>query len=198
MSRLGATRPVCRYLWVISRSGYAAPGDVDSSDSPSPNRHPNDAGQRAIAQAFAGSAAAAAAAQADPGRNLDAVLGPLTGGPERASGLLRFRQPRDGDKLVYLHVAVRNLEPGHSYNLERATDTTVDASCTGTNWLTLGKGLAPLAITTDARGAGAAVLTRDLSALPIGTQFDIQFRVIDAATSAVVLRSACQRFTVSQ
>jgi lysophospholipase L1-like esterase len=162
------------------------------------HRHPNDAGQRAIAQAFAGSAAAAAAAQADPGRNLDAVLGPLTGGPERASGLLRFRQPRDGDKLVYLHVTVRNLEPGHSYSLERATDATVDESCTGTNWLTLGKGLAPQAITTDARGAGAAVLTRDLSALPTGTQFDIQFRVIDAATSAVVLRSACHRFTVSQ
>jgi hypothetical protein len=34
--------------------------------------------------------------------------------------------------------------------------------------------------------------------VPTGTLFDIQFRVIDAATSAVVLRSACQRFTVSQ
>jgi lysophospholipase L1-like esterase len=115
-----------------------------------------------------------------------------------AAGLLRFRQPRDGDKLVYLHVTVRNLDPGHSYSLERATDTTVDGSCTGTNWLTLGKGLAPQAITTDARGAGGAVLTRDLSSVPTGTQFDIQFRVIDAATSAVVLRSACHRFTVSQ
>jgi len=162
------------------------------------HRHPNDAGHRAIATAFAGAATAAAAAQGDPGRNLDAELGPLTGGPERASGLLRFRQPRDGDKLVYLHVTVRNLDPGHSYSLERATDTTLDGSCTGTNWLTLGKGLAPQAITTDARGAGGAVLSRDLSAVPTGTQFDIQFRVIDAATSAVVLRSACYPFTVSQ
>ena len=162
------------------------------------HRHPNDAGHRAIAAAFAGAAAAAVAAQSDPGRNLDAELGPLTGGPERASGMLRFRQPRDGDKLVYLHVTVQNLDPGHSYSLERATDTTVDGSCTGTNWLTLGKGLAPQAITTDARGAGGAVLTRDLSSVPTGTQFDIQFRVIDAATSAVVLRSACHRFTVSQ
>ncbi len=160
--------------------------------------HPNDAGHRAIVEAFAGATAAAAAAQADPGRNLDAVLGPVTAGPERASGLLRFRQPRDGDKVVYLHVAVQNLDPGHSYTLERATDTTVDASCTGTNWLTLGRGLTPQAITTDARGAGRAVLTRDLSAVPTGTQFDIQFRVIDASTSSVVLQSTCHRFTVSQ
>jgi lysophospholipase L1-like esterase len=162
------------------------------------HRHPNDAGHRAIAQAFAAAAAAAAAAQADPGRNLDAPLRPVTAAPERASGLLRFRQPKDGDRLVYLHVAVQGLAPSHSYSLQRATDTTVDASCTGTNWLTLGKGLAPQAITTDARGTGGAVLSRDLSAVPTGTQFDIQFRVTDAATSAVVLQSACHQFTVSQ
>jgi hypothetical protein len=34
--------------------------------------------------------------------------------------------------------------------------------------------------------------------VPTGAQFDIQFRVIDAATSAVVLDSACSQYTVSQ
>jgi lysophospholipase L1-like esterase len=162
------------------------------------HRHPNDAGHRAIAHAFAAAAAAAAAAQADPGRNLDAALGPVAGGPEKASGVVGFRQPKDGDKLVYLHVSVGDLLPSHSYSFQMATDVSVDGTCTGTNWLTLGKGLAPQVITTDARGTGGAVLSRDLSAVPTGTQFDIQFRVIDAATSAVVLQSACHRFTVSQ
>jgi lysophospholipase L1-like esterase len=162
------------------------------------HRHPNDAGHRAIAQAFAGAAAAAAAAQADPGRNLDATLGPVAGGPEKASGTVAFRQPKDGDKLVYLHVSVRDVLPNHSYSFQRATDTSVDATCTGTNWLTLGKGLAPQTITTDAAGAGEAVFTRDLAAVPIDTRLDIQFHLIDAATSAVVLESACHQFTVSQ
>jgi lysophospholipase L1-like esterase len=162
------------------------------------HHHANDAGQRAIAQAFEATAAAAAAAQADPGRNLDAVLRPVAGGPDKAAGLVRFRQPKDGDKLAYLHVSVQGLAPNHSYNLQRAVDTTVNADCTGTNWLTLGKGLAPQPITTDDRGTGGAELFRDLSAVPTGAQFDIQFRVIDAATSAVVLDSACSQYTVSQ
>ena len=34
--------------------------------------------------------------------------------------------------------------------------------------------------------------------LVAGTPFDIQFRVIDAVTSAVVLESACYQYTVSQ
>jgi hypothetical protein len=34
--------------------------------------------------------------------------------------------------------------------------------------------------------------------VPTGTQSDIHFRVIDDATSAVVLESGCYQFTVSQ
>jgi lysophospholipase L1-like esterase len=162
------------------------------------HRHPSDAGHRAIAQAFAGAVAAATAAGAEPGRNLEAAFRPVAGGPEKGSGLVKFRQPKDGDKLVYLHVSVADLLPNHAYSLQRATDPTANADCTGTNWLTLGKGLAPQTISTDDRGAGRAELFRDLSAVPTGTQFDIQFRVIDAATSAVVLDSACYQFTVSQ
>jgi len=113
-------------------------------------------------------------------------------------GLVKFRQPNDADKIVYLDTWVRDLAPNKSYRLERATDTTVDDNCTGTAWLTLGRGTTPQAITTDDKGTGRAQLFRNLSTLALGATFDIQFRVIDAATSAVVLRSACYQYTVSQ
>ena len=70
--------------------------------------------------------------------------------------------------------------------------------CTGTNWLTLGQGLVPQTITTDETGTGRADLFRNLAAIPLGMEFDIQFRAIDAATSAVVLESACSQYRVSQ
>ena len=151
--------------------------------------------------------AAAAAAQAEavppwgpetPHFNLQAILRPAASGPDDGFGLVKFRQPNDADKIVYLDVSVRKLVPNHSYYLQRATDTSVDDVCTGTNWLTLGRGLTPEAITTDDRGTGRAQLFRDLAALPAGMQFDIHFRVIDAATTAVVLESGCYQFTVSQ
>jgi hypothetical protein len=113
-------------------------------------------------------------------------------------GLVKFRQPNDADKIVYLDTWVRDLAPNTSYRLERATDTTADDNCTGTAWLTLGSGTLPQAITTDDKGTGRAQLFRNLSTLALGATFDIQFRVIDAATSAVVLESTCYQFTVSQ
>jgi hypothetical protein len=151
--------------------------------------------------------AAATAAQADVGPpwgpetphfNLQAILRPAASGPDDGFGLVKFRQPNDADKIVYLDVSVRNLAPNHSYYLQRATDTSVDGICTGANWLTLGRGLTPVAITTDDRGTGRARLFRNLAAIPAGMQFDIHFRVIDAATTAVVLESGCYQFTVSQ
>jgi hypothetical protein len=93
---------------------------------------------------------------------------------------------------------VRDLAPNRNYRLERAADTTVDDSCTSTAWLTLGSGTVPQAITTDDRGTGRAEPFRDPGALALGTRFDIQFRVIDAATSAVGVTSASYQYTVSQ
>ena len=113
-------------------------------------------------------------------------------------GLVKFRQPNDADKIVYLDTWVRDLAPNKSYQLQRATDTTVDDNCTGTAWLTLGRGTVQQAITTDSKGTGRAQLFRNLGALALGTTFDIKFHVIDATTSAVVLESACYQFTVSQ
>ena len=141
---------------------------------------------------------AAVAAQAESGANLQVILRPVGGAPDNGFGLVKFRQPKDTDKIVYLDVWVRDLAPNHTYSLQRATDTNVNDECIGTNWLTLGQGLVPHAITTDETGTGRADLFRNLAAIPLGTQFDIHFRVIDAETSAVVLESTCYQYTVSQ
>src|SRR5213594_4483905 len=116
--------------------------------------------------------AAPVAARADSGANLEVILRPVAGAPDGGFGLVKFRQPKDADKIVYLDVWVRDLTAEHSYNLQRATDTNVNDECTGTNWLTLGQGLVPAAITTDQTGTGRADLFRNLAAIPLGTEFD--------------------------
>src|SRR5438128_1082182 len=112
-------------------------------------------------------------------------------------GRVKFRQPNDEAFIVYLDVWLRDLAPNTTYLLQRAVDTNVDDDCTSTAWLTLGKGLQPQAITTDASGTGREQLFRNLAAFPVGSRFDIHFRVIDAATGAVVLTSACYQYTIS-
>ena len=161
-----------------------------------------------VAALVALTAVAAAASTADavgppwgpatPNFNLEVILRPVAAESDNGFGLVKFRQPKDADKIVYLDVWVRDLAANRSYNLQRATDTNVNDACTGTNWLTLGQGLVPQAITTDETGTGRADLFRNLSTIPLGTEFDIHFRVIDAVTSAIVLESACYQYTVSQ
>ena len=112
-------------------------------------------------------------------------------------GHVKFRQPKDADRIVYLDTWVRDLRPNTSYQLQRATDVNVNDDCTGTNWLTLGVGTVPQSITTDSRGTGGAALFRNLAAFPVGSTFDIHFRVIDAS-GAVVLESSCYQFVVTQ
>jgi len=111
---------------------------------------------------------------------------------------VKFRQPNDDARIVYLDVWVRDLAPNAAYQLQRAVDVNLDGVCTSTAWLTLGKGLVPQAITTDESGTGREALFRDLSTLAVGSTFDIHFRVVDAATSAVVLTSDCYQYVVSQ
>ena len=112
-------------------------------------------------------------------------------------GLVKFRQPNDAEEIIYLDTWVRGLTPNTSYALQRAVDTTVDGNCTSTSWLTLGKGATPQAIVTDERGTGREDLFRSVAAFPVGSQFDIHFRVIDTETGAVVLESGCYEFTIS-
>jgi hypothetical protein len=126
-----------------------------------------------------------------PNFNLEVVL------RGEGFGLVKFRQPNDGEAIIYLDTWVRGLTPNTDYVLQRAVDTTIDGTCTSTSWLTLGKGLTPHAITTDDRGVGREALFRSVAAFPVGSQFDIHFRLIDQATSAVVLESGCYTFTIS-
>jgi len=112
-------------------------------------------------------------------------------------GHIKFRQPKDGDLIIYLDTWVRDLAPNASYRLQRAVDTNIDDNCTSTAWLTLGQGLTPRAIVTDERGTGRAALWRTISPSNLGTEFDIHFRVIDAS-GTVVLESACYQYVVSQ
>src|SRR4051812_11214684 len=147
---------------------------------------------------------AAAAARPDAGtpfsaseRNFVALLHPVSARPAHAFGVVLFRQPHDAEKVVFLDVWTLGLAPNHSYSLQRATDTTVDDTCTGTNWLTLGWGLEPRAIETNELGFGRTHLFRDLATVPEGMRFDIQFRVIDSVTQDAVLMSSCHQYTVS-
>jgi hypothetical protein len=153
----------------------------------------------ALTVVAATAAGADSAVPAPPGseRTFVALLRPVTEGPADAFGLLLFRQPQDSEKVVFLDVWVLNLAPNRRYDLQRATDPTVDDQCTGTNWLTLGKGPAPEPIVTGTHGSGSAHLFRDLAAAPTGARFDIHFRLLDAATSAVVLTSPCYQFAVT-
>jgi hypothetical protein len=129
-----------------------------------------------------------------PHFNLEVILRGAGGG----FGHVKFRQPNDDLLTIHLDTWVRDLAPNTAYLLQRAVDTNLDGVCTGTAWLTLGKGSTPQAILTDERGTGSEALFRSVSAFPVGSAFDIHFRVIDQATSAVALESGCYQFTISQ
>jgi hypothetical protein len=139
-----------------------------------------------------------------------AATSPMSWGPEtprfnlevilrgEGFGLVKFRQPNDDALVIYLDTWVRDLAPNTRHLLQRAVDVTVDDNCTSAAWLTLGKGLAPQAITTDDKGTGREELFRSVAAFPVGSEFDIHFRVIHEATANVVLSSECYQFTISQ
>ena len=77
-------------------------------------------------------------------------------------------------------------------------DTNVDANCTSTAWLTLGKGITPEPIVTDDTGTGRAELFRLLPDSAEGTRFDIHFQVIESNSGAVALKSGCYEFVASR
>ena len=131
----------------------------------------------------------------NPPFNLEAILRPVG---ESGFGHVKFRQPNDSALIVNLDVWVRDLAPDTSYSLQRAVDLTVDGQCTSTGWLTLGQGLQPGPVITDASGTGRASLFRDLSAVAPGSRFDIHFQVVETATLTPVLQSGCYEFVTSR
>jgi hypothetical protein len=134
-----------------------------------------------------------------PFYNLDVTLLPATTKTdlgEHAAGFLKFRQDPDTARIITLETWVFNLLPNHSYSLQRAVDPITSPDCTSTTWLTLGKGLVPQTINTDARGNGHEDLFRDLTGVTRGLQFRIHFQIVDATTLETVLTSDCTQFTV--
>jgi len=135
-----------------------------------------------------------------PNFNLEVILRASGGGS--GFGHVKFRQPNDAERIIYLDTWVRGLAPNHDYLLQRAVDpiNVVDGTCgDSSGWLTLGQGMAmpPQRITTDDNGTGSAALFRNVPVAP-GSAFDIHFRVVDAAdTTHVVLESACYQYRLS-
>jgi hypothetical protein len=111
-------------------------------------------------------------------------------------GYISFRQDPDPAKIITLDTWIGNLEPNHEYKLQRAVNPVTVPDCTSTAWLTLGAGLTPQSIQTDAKGNGKAALWRDVTAIATGTQFRIHFQVIDAVTNSTVLISDCYMYEV--
>ena len=112
---------------------------------------------------------------------------------DAGAGFIKFRQNPD----IELNTWVTKLLPNHSYVLQRAVNPVADPTgCSSTAWLTLGEGLQPKSIVTDAHGNGNANLWRDVTAIARGTAFHIRFQVLDATTLATVLTSNCFDYTV--
>lgn len=139
-----------------------------------------------------------------PAFNLEVILRDVSGGD--GFGHVKFRQPNDDARVIYLDTWVRGLQPNHDYLLQRQVDLDPDGDCADASlspWLTLGEGFTARPVTTDARGTGSAAFFRDLdppgpaTGPPPGMPFDIHFRLLDAATLAPVLASGCYRFVVS-
>jgi hypothetical protein len=126
-----------------------------------------------------------------PPFNLEVILR----GEGSGYGHVKFRQDVDAAKIITLDVWVRDLEPNHEYLLQRAVDPR-DGNCTSISWLTLGKGLTPQSILTDENGKATESLWRDVTAIPTGSEFDIHFRIVDAANLNVILDSDCYSYVV--
>ena len=134
-----------------------------------------------------------------PYYNLDVTLLPPTskgGIGENGGAYIKFRQNPSTPKIINLDTWVFHLQPNHSYSLQRAVDPITASTCLSTAWLTLGMGLVPQAIQTDAQGNGYEALFRNISAVASGTQFRIHFQIIDGVTGETVLTSDCTQYTV--
>ena len=174
-------------VWVICLLALACSTQTVSPTAPSAQPTPFPVGA-----ATSGVGAATGWGPETPHFNLQVVL------RGDGFGLVKFRQPNDDLLIINLDTWVRDLVPNTSYLLQRAVDMQVDDVCSSAAWLTLGKGAQPQSITTDASGTGREELFRSVAAFPIGSEFDIHFRVINEASQAVVLTSECYQFTISQ
>ena len=126
-----------------------------------------------------------------PNFNLEVVL------RGQGFGLVKFRQPNDAQRIVYLDTWVRDLAPN------TAVPASAGGRCDDRRQLHrngvahAGEGSRPQSIPTDGRGRDGRNCSGISPRSPRDQQFDIHFRVIDAVTQAVVLESECYQFRVS-
>src|SRR3954465_1587218 len=74
-------------------------------------------------------------------------------------GLVKFRQAQNPTQnIVNLDVWVRDVLANTSPSPPRATASTIDGGCPGTNWLTLGEVSTPHPIVTDGTGTARVAL----------------------------------------
>ncbi|MEP6713466.1 MAG: hypothetical protein ABJA37_13655 [Ferruginibacter sp.] len=133
----------------------------------------------------------------NPLYDLDITLHGQTKGAGSGSGFIKFRQNPDTARVITLDTWVTNLQPHHSYLLQRAVNPVADVTgCSSTAWLTIGEGLQPKSIVTNAHGDGSAKLWRDITSVARGAAFHIHFQIVDEATLAPVLTSDCFDYTV--
>lgn len=132
----------------------------------------------------------------DSGYNLNVVFQGYGKMFPKGSGYMEFRQDPDTARIIDLNTWVYNLAPNHSYLLQRAVNPITDPDCSSTAWLTLGLGLTPQDIETDAYGKGHADLWRAVTSIARGTQFHIHFQIVDGVTLEPVLTSDCYDYTV--
>jgi len=111
-------------------------------------------------------------------------------------GLVKFRQDPDTARIITLDTYLKDLAPNHDYSLQRSVNPITDPGCSDPSWLTLGLGLVPQNIHTDAHGNGHEQLFRNVTAVARGTSFWIHFQVIDAITLTTVLTGDCEQYTV--
>lgn len=131
-----------------------------------------------------------------PPFNLEAVLRPS--GDGSGFGLVKFRQPTDDLRRIYLDTWVRDLAPNAHYYFQRAVNSVLDGACTGESWLTLGDGPVVRPLLTNDRGTGRDTFYRDLPQNFVGQKFDIHFRIVASPNPPYgeTLRSGCYQFVV--
>ena len=131
----------------------------------------------------------------NPLYDLDVHL--TSGHPNAGAGFIKFRQNPDTARIITLETWVTHLQPNHAYLLQRAVNPIADITgCSSTAWLTLGDGLQPRSIITNAQGHGYANIWRDITGIPRGTAFHIRFQIVDAVSLSPVLTSSCFDYTV--
>ena len=78
----------------------------------------------ALAAASALAVPAGASPSESPPFNLEVILRDVADGS--GLGHVKFREPVDADRVVFLDTWVRDLAPSRRYLLQRAVDTTLD------------------------------------------------------------------------